>query len=115
MNDEHTNDGRPLPELPASAYEPDATPLEAVYETVPTQIVRPWRATIRTAFAVIVALAFGAPLIYIAVTQSEPGAATGAAATVLAVAGAITRVLALPWTEAFLRRFVPWLAADSDD
>lgn len=84
-----------------------------------TQSAHPWRATIRTVLAVVVALAAGAPLIYTAIMQADPVTATGAAGVALAVAGAITRVMALPFVETFLRRFVPWLAAghqaDDDD
>ena len=76
-----------------------------------TQGAHPWRAVIRTAFALIVAMSAMAPLIYQAVAQAEPGAATGAAAGLLAIAGAITRVLALPVVDEFLTRFLPWLSA----
>ena len=74
-----------------------------------------WRRTIRTVFAVVVALAAIAPLVYAAAAQSEPAEATGLLAVVLAVAGGITRVMALPAVEVFLRRFVPWLAAYAED
>lgn len=80
-----------------------------------TQGVHPWRATVRTVFALVVALAAMAPLIYEAIAQADAEGATGAAAGALAIAGAITRVLALPAVEAFLARFVPWLAADRGD
>lgn len=77
----------------------------------PTQVARPWRATVRTTFAVIVALAAMLPLLVDAagIDETLPGVAG-----VLAIAGAITRVLALPAVEAFLARFLPWLAADPD-
>ena len=80
-----------------------------------TQGVHPWRATARTVFALVLALAAMAPLIYEAIAQADAEGATGAAAGALAIAGAITRVLALPAVEAFLARFVPWLAADRGD
>lgn len=76
-----------------------------------TQGAHPWRAVIRTAFALVAALAAMAPLLYVAVAQASPEAATGAAAGALAIAGAITRVLALPAVETFLARFLPWLSA----
>lgn len=76
-----------------------------------TQGEHPWRAVIRTVFAALLALAGMAPLVYVAVTQGSPEAATGAAATALLIAGAITRVMALPVVEDFLARFLPWLAA----
>jgi len=75
----------------------------------PTQVARPWRATVRTAFAVIVALAAMLPLLIDAAGVDETLPPVAGA---LAIAGAVTRVLALPAVEAFLGRFVPWLAAD---
>jgi hypothetical protein len=84
------------------------TPLEPVE---PTQVRHPWRATVRTVFAAVVAFASMAPLIYQAATGDSPERATGVAAIGLAVAGGVTRVLALPVVEQFLRRFVPFLAA----
>lgn len=82
---------------------------------VTTQAEHPWRATTRTVFAIVVALAAMAPVIYTAATMASPEAATGAAAGVLAIAGAVTRIMALPGVEAFLKRFAPWLAAAPED
>ena len=76
-----------------------------------TQSTHPWRATVRTVVAALIALAAMAPLVYSAVTHEDPGTATGAAAGALAIAGAVTRVLAVPAVDAWLTRFVPWLAA----
>lgn len=78
-----------------------------------TQGEHPWRAVIRTVLAIIAALAGMAPLLYVAITQGSPEAATGAAAVALAIAAAITRILALPVVEEFLQRFLPWLAASA--
>lgn len=75
----------------------------------PTQVRRPWRATVRTALAVVIALAAMLPALVDAagIDQAWPPAAAA-----LAIAAAITRVMALPSVEGFLERFVPWLAAD---
>ena len=77
--------------------------------TNPTQVRRPWRATLRTVFQALVALAVMAPVLV---------EATGLQADqwpwlagVLAVAAAITRIMALPQVEDFLARFIPFLAA----
>ncbi|WIV42602.1 DUF2964 family protein [Glutamicibacter nicotianae] len=78
---------------------------------VTTQSQHPWRATVRTILAVIVALAAMAPSIYGAATMGSPEAATGAAALALGIAAAITRIMALPGVESFFQRFLPWLAA----
>lgn len=80
---------------------------------VPTQVKKPWRATLRTAFAALVAVASMAPLVYSAAFQNDPEKATGWAALALAIASGITRVLAVPAVEAFLQTYLPFLAADS--
>lgn len=85
----------------------------AKYEAVTTQSQHPWRATVRTILAVIVALAAMAPSIYAAATLGSPEAATGAAALALGIAAAITRIMALPGVESFFQRFLPWMAAAS--
>jgi hypothetical protein len=75
---------------------------------VPTQTKYPWRATARTVFAAAVAL-----LTLLPVIAATAGVDTvPAVAQVLVVTGAITRVLALPGVEAFMRAYVPWLAAE---
>ena len=78
----------------------------------PTQVRRPWRATLRTAFAALVALAAMAPVLVDA-AGLDPSRLPWLAG-VLAVCAAVTRVLALPGVEAWLRRFIPWLAADDN-
>lgn len=76
-----------------------------------TQTRHPWRATIRTAVAVIVALAAMLPLLVAASGLDETLAPVAGA---LAIAGAITRVMALPAVDAFLARFLPWLASEGE-
>lgn len=83
----------------------------AKHAAVTTQSQHPWRATIRTILAVVIALASMAPVVYTAATMQSPELATGAAAAALTLAGAITRIMALPGVEAFFQRFLPWLAA----
>lgn len=74
----------------------------------PTQVEYPWKATVRTVFAVTVAV-----LTLIPVVAVTAGISTQfAVVQVVAVAGAITRVLALPQVNDFLKTFVPWLAAN---
>ena len=68
----------------------------------PTQVRRPWRATLRTAFAALVALAAMAPVLVDA-AGLDPSRLPWLAG-----------VLALPGVESWLRRFVPWLAADDN-
>lgn len=77
--------------------------------TQPTQVRRPWKATVRTVFAAVVALAAMLPLLVQASGLDETLGPVGGA---LAIAGAITRVMALPSVDDFLARFLPCLAAD---
>lgn len=77
----------------------------------PTQVRMPWRTVARTLFQMVVTGAAATPLILQAVYQRDPQTLTGAGALALTVAGAITRVMALPVVEDFLRRYVPALAA----
>ena len=82
--------------------------------STPARIVapaHPWQRTARTVFAAIVGAAAMADLVYEAATKHDPATATGWAATGLGIAAAVTRVLATPQVEAFLRRFLPWLSA----
>ena len=84
-------------------------------ETVPpvreaTQILHPWRAVVRTLVAALAGLAAAAGPIYTAVTGQDPVAATGWAAVMLAITGAVTRVLAVPQVDEWMHLFVPWLA-----
>lgn len=74
-----------------------------------SQTKYPARALVRTLLQVVIALAVGLPFLVDAAGLSEaiPGVSVA-----LAVAAAITRVMALPWTEDFLERFIPWLAAE---
>ncbi len=73
-----------------------------------TQTAYPWRATARTVFQAVIALLAAAPVLL--ATAGVDGS-VGAAATFLAVSGAVTRLMALPAVDDFLTRFVPWLAA----
>lgn len=75
----------------------------------PTQLRRPWRATLRTAFQAIVALATLAPFLAGGIYQADDYPVV--VGQVLAVSAAVTRVMALPQVEDFLRRFLPFLAA----
>ena len=80
---------------------------------LPTQVRRPWRATVRTVFAALVSLAALAPLIAEAVEEATGYDLSGVpfVVVVLAVCAAVTRVMAVPAVEVFLKRFLPFLAA----
>jgi len=69
---------------------------------------------IRTVFAGLVGVAAMVPLIYGAAAQGSPEEATGWTAVLLAIAGAVTRVMAVPAVELWLQRFLPFLAANPD-
>ena len=78
----------------------------------PTQVRRPWRATVRTIFAAIVGVAPILPMAYQAATQQDPALATGWVGTGLAIAGGITRVMAMASVNEFFKKFVPFLAPE---
>lgn len=82
--------------------------MSAAHDSSPTQVRRPWRSTVRTTIAAAVGLL---PLL------PEIARAAGIErwpyiAAALAVTAAISRVLALPGVEAWLRQWIPALAAD---
>lgn len=82
-------------------------PTSAAAAVTPTQMRRPWRSTARTVFQATVSLAAMWGLII--VTLNLPDWAW--VGTSVAVAGGITRVMAIPTVEVWLRRFLPFLAA----
>ena len=84
---------------------PDEGPVTVA--VAPTQVRRPWRSVARTVFQALVALAAMWGLVV--ATLGLPDWAWVSAS--LAVAGGITRVMALPAVEAFLRTYLPFLAA----
>lgn len=72
-----------------------------------TQARHPWRATARTFAAAVIGALTLIPVVAItAGVDTVP-----AVAQVVAVAAAVTRVLALPAVDGWLRTYVPWLAA----
>lgn len=73
-----------------------------------TQARYPWRATLRTVFAAVIALAALMPAL---VNASGVDQTAGAAAGAIAVAGGITRIMAVPGVNDFLQRFLPFLAS----
>ncbi len=80
---------------------------------VPTQVKRPWRATLRTAFQAFVAFAGLAPLIAAGIEESTGYDLDGVpfVVTALLLCAAFTRVMTLQAVEAFLQTFVPFLSA----
>jgi hypothetical protein len=83
------------------------SPTSTQAAVAPTQLRRPWRSTARTIFQATVSLAAMWGLIV--VTLDLPDWAW--VGTSVAVAGGITRVMAIPAVETWLRQFLPFLAA----
>lgn len=77
----------------------------------PTQVRHSWRSTARTIFQAVVGLAVVAPFAYQAATNEEPAQASGLAATGLLIAGAVTRIMAIPGVNSWIEKFLPFLAA----
>lgn len=73
----------------------------------PTQARHPWRATIRTAFATALPLVPLLPELVDALGLQAYAWAGG----IVAAAGVVTRVLAVPGVNAWLQRHLPALAA----
>lgn len=72
----------------------------------PTQVEYPWRATVRTVFQAFVGFCALLPLIFADVNP------VGAVGIALAVAGFVTRVMAIPAVNVWLETYLPWLAAE---
>lgn len=72
-----------------------------------TQSRYPWRAVVRTVFALVVGFA---PLLPVIVASSGISAAAPGVGAALAISAGVTRVLAAPQVDAFLKHWVPWLA-----
>lgn len=76
---------------------------------LPTQVKHPWRASLRTAVAGAIGLLSLLPVI---VAVGHVPAAEWVI-QLLAVSTGITRVLATPAVDEWLRQYMPWLAAAS--
>lgn len=75
----------------------------------PTQVRRPWRATVRTGVQALLAFATLVPFLVGGVYQD--GDYPAIVAQVVAVSAGVSRVMALPQVDDFLRRFAPFLSA----
>lgn len=75
----------------------------------PTQTTHPWRATARTIFQAVIGFAAMWAVVVEAIGLDKDWQWVSAS---LVATAAITRVMALPAVEEFLRRFFPWLAAE---
>lgn len=81
-----------------------ANPPGVVIASDPTQMRKPWRATVRTILQVALGIATLVPLVAGEV-YATPDAYPAAVAQVLAVSAGFARVMALPQVERFLRRY----------
>lgn len=86
---------------------------ESVPET--TQVRAPWRAAVRTLFQGLVSFAALAPVAAAAWSNDHPEDLPAWIAGGLAISAGVTRVMALPGVEAFLRKYLPLLAAGAKD
>lgn len=106
------------PERVAAASLPPAMSVQgtqlsdSIVTVSPTQVRRPGRTTLRSAFQALVALAALAPILVTQAgldTESLPWLVIP-----LGIAAALTRLMATPQVEEFLRSFLPFLAAAPD-
>lgn len=72
----------------------------------PTQVAHPWQAVVRTVFAGFIGVCAILPLLF---TEAPTG---GVFALALTVAGAVTRIMAIPEVNVWLDRFLPFLSAE---
>jgi len=73
----------------------------------PTQTIHPWRSVLRTVIAAAIGfIPIGTDLVIQLGWDSTPFFAG-----FIALGGAITRVMAMPQTEAWLNKYAPWLSA----
>lgn len=98
------------PYLRGQGVEARVSPAATPAVVTPTQLRRPWRATIRTWFEALVAASTLLPLVA-AEVYDDPADTPAAVAQAVIVCGIVARVMAMPAVEMFLRRYVPWLAA----
>lgn len=116
--------GAVITDASGSTYEADG--LVLVNDGVPTQVANPKRATLRTVVAVIVGLVIALPLVnsFLLILQSELAKVTAfeipawiwaainvTLAAVALVGGIVTRVLAIPGVNEWIKAHVPGLAA----
>lgn len=83
---------------------------DALVFVSPTQVRRPWRATLRTVIQMSLALVTLLPFV-LSDLYDDPEAMPAAVAQVLVFSGIFTRIMAMPQVEAFLQEFVPFLSA----
>lgn len=110
----------------AVEIQPDGSTLVIPNDGVPTQVANPARATLRTVVAVLVSLVLALPTLnavlaalqayLIEQTSVEVPAwvwlaVNGTAALVVFVSGLITRVLAVPGVNTWIKAHIPALAA----
>lgn len=74
-----------------------------------TQTKHPWRATVRTVVAFLASLAVVLPIV--AEQETTVGRLPYMSA-VVAISGVITRVLAIPAVDSFLKTYLPFLSAE---
>lgn len=81
--------------------------------STPTQVSHPRRTTLRTAAQALIALVLMAPVL-VESAGLDPAKLPWLVAP-LALCAGVARVMAVPQVDAFLRRYVPWLAATPAD
>lgn len=107
-----TSNTQPVAEVTPAQYG-TAEGAVGLVQVTPTQVRRPWRSTLRTVFQALVGFAALAPLLAAAIEDATGYDLQGVPFVVvaLAICAAVTRIMAVPQVEAFLRRFLPFLSA----
>lgn len=76
-----------------------------------SQETHPWKTTVRTLFQMLIGFLVLLPQIIDASGADDTVPWVGAS---LAISAAVTRIMAIPGVERWLRRWFPWMAADED-
>lgn len=82
---------------------------ETVAET--TQVRAPWRTVVRTVFQGVVSFAALAPFLAQAITNGDLENQPVWLGAYLSISAVVTRIMAVPAVEKFLRDYIPFLAA----
>lgn len=77
-----------------------------------TQVKRPWRTTVRSAFQNLVAAAALFPVIVAALPEQAAAPIAGLLAVLVLASTTITRIMAVPAVNEYIKRFLPWLAPE---
>jgi hypothetical protein len=112
VTDTNMPEPTPLDHAEADAGFPVVIDEKPTAGPVATQVANPWRTTVRSIFQFVIMAATLIPYVEPFIRGELPGSAAAVAAgQALVVYSFVVRLAAVPQVEAFLQRYLPWLAA----